>query len=418
MISSVFYGWKILGALWVVIFVNMAFPLYGGSVINSYMAADFGLDRKTLGLIFSVFVLMTGLPGPLAAICVDKMGARFTLIMGSLAVVVSAILMGTVVDNSLSAIIVFGLIMGLGSLCGGLLSTQACIAFWFVRRRARSLSIIYIASSVGGIVAAPLLNYVISETGNWRMAWLLIAGLACISLIIIIVIVKNTPQEMGLLPDGDMQENDLVAPRVHMTAEDWTMREVLRSPVLWGLLLSTIGMVSGFTLFIGHGIVHLKDLGHSPTMAAMAMSIMVAGGMTGKTIVGIFGDRVEPRYLWIAGLIIFSFGLVWVVNAETMGDIVIFSFCLGIGSGSVMVLLMVTLSHYFGSKVFAQLTGLTLAVLTMASSSSPLIGGYLYDLTGSYAETFYSIAVLCCVGVVTLLIIRPPTRHKVTSPSS
>ena len=418
MISSVFYGWKILAALWVVIFVNMAFPLYGGSVINSYMAADFGLDRKTLGLIFSVFVLMTGLPGPLAAICVDKMGARFTLIMGSLAVVVSAILMGTVVDNSLSAIIVFGLIMGLGSLCGGLLSTQACIAFWFVRRRARSLSIIYIASSVGGIVAAPLLNYVISETGNWRIAWLLIAGLACISLIIIIVIVKNTPQEMGLLPDGDMQENDLAAPRVHMTAEDWTMREVLRSPVLWGLLLSTIGMVSGFTLFIGHGIVHLKDLGHSPTMAAMAMSIMVAGGMTGKTIVGIFGDRVEPRYLWIAGLIIFSFGLVWVVNAETMGDIVIFSFCLGIGSGSVMVLLMVTLSHYFGSKVFAQLTGLTLAVLTMASSSSPLIGGYLYDLTGSYAETFYSIAVLCCVGVVTLLIIRPPTRHKVTSPSS
>ena len=55
-----FYGWKLLLAFWVILAVNLAFPFYGASVINTYMAGDFKMDRQLLGLIFTVFMLTSG----------------------------------------------------------------------------------------------------------------------------------------------------------------------------------------------------------------------------------------------------------------------------------------------------------------------------------------------------------------------
>jgi len=33
-----FYGWKLVFILWLLDFLNMGFPLYGGAVINTYMS--------------------------------------------------------------------------------------------------------------------------------------------------------------------------------------------------------------------------------------------------------------------------------------------------------------------------------------------------------------------------------------------
>ena len=46
-----FYGWKLLSVLRVIAFVNLAFPNYGASVINTVMAQEMKLDRQTLGAI-------------------------------------------------------------------------------------------------------------------------------------------------------------------------------------------------------------------------------------------------------------------------------------------------------------------------------------------------------------------------------
>ena len=46
--KSGFYGWQLLAVLWVVLLVNLAFPAYGSTVINTYMAADLHLDREML----------------------------------------------------------------------------------------------------------------------------------------------------------------------------------------------------------------------------------------------------------------------------------------------------------------------------------------------------------------------------------
>jgi MFS family permease len=81
MTSPGFYGWKLLAAFWVVMFINLAFPAYGSSVINAAMLIDLRLDRQTLGWVFSTYMIMSGLPGPLVALSINRYGSRTTLLV-------------------------------------------------------------------------------------------------------------------------------------------------------------------------------------------------------------------------------------------------------------------------------------------------------------------------------------------------
>ena len=414
-----FYGWKLLAALWCIVFVNLAFPAYGTTVVNAYMAADLKLDRKTLGLIFSMYMIMSGLPGPVVAVLINKVGPRITLIGGSLVLLAGSLLMALFVKTGWQAVLVFGVVIGSGVLMGGTLASQTSAAFWFVRRRALALAIMYSAASIGGFVAAPLLNHVIAaHDNNWRMGWWVIMGLICCSTIIAVLFVTDKPADIGQLPDGgavnkkDEGQTTGREARVYITAQDWTFKEVLYSPALWMMMLCGIGMSGGFTLFMGQGVVHLQDLGHSSATAAMAISIMVFGNFGGKVIVGALGDKIEPRLLWTAAMFIFAIGLVLVVHAQTVPVIYAFAICLGIGFGSSIVLIMTLFGNYFGSTVFASVSGLGLAVQTSVSAVAPLIGGYLYDTQGSYASTFYGLAMLCFGGAVLLLFLRPPVKNS------
>src|SRR5438477_3876881 len=51
-----FYGWKLVFILWLLDFLNMGFPLYGGAVINTYMLKEIPMpERIRLGLYNSEF---------------------------------------------------------------------------------------------------------------------------------------------------------------------------------------------------------------------------------------------------------------------------------------------------------------------------------------------------------------------------
>src|SRR5882672_3317999 len=109
-----FYGWTMLVALWGVMFLNLGFPAYGPAVINAAMAGALGLRRETLGNMFSVYMIMSGLPGPLVAMSVNHFGVRRTIVLGSIFIVLGAVLMATIVTSGIGGMLCFGLLVGTG----------------------------------------------------------------------------------------------------------------------------------------------------------------------------------------------------------------------------------------------------------------------------------------------------------------
>jgi MFS family permease len=415
--SKTFYGWKLLAAFWVILFINLAFPAYGSSVINAYMVNDLALDRRTLGLMVSVYMLMTGLPAPLVAMFVNRYGVRATLVLGSAILMLGAVSMATFVDTGAEAVAVFGFIVGFGVMSGGALAAQTGTAFWFVRRRALAIALILSAGGIGGFVAARSMNSLISTfDGNWRAGWWLIAGMALFSALVAALFVREKPADLGQLPDG-RSANEVPgaknrSARVHITNEEWTFAEVLRTPTLWLLLFCSLGMSGGFTQVMAHAVVHLQDLGNSAEVAAGSFSVLVASTLLGKLMLGVFGDRIDPRYLWAIAVGFFGIGMLVLLNATTAISLNVFSVCIGLGFGGGLVCMMTVLSNYFGSKAYASVIGVTLAVQTTAGALGSFVAGDLYERLGSYTSAFIGMAVLCFAGTLLLLVIRPPMRSQ------
>src|ERR1700690_1410039 len=191
-----------LAALWSIMFLNLGFPAYGPAVINAAMAKALGLHRETLGNMFSVYMIMSGLPGPLVALSVNRFGVRRTLVLGSALIVIGALLMATVVTSGMGGMLCFGLLVGSGVATGAALASQAGLARWFVRRRSLALSVLYSASAIGGFVAAPLLNQLIQTSGTWRAGWWLLAALSSVAAGIALIFVRERPEDGGQVADG------------------------------------------------------------------------------------------------------------------------------------------------------------------------------------------------------------------------
>lgn len=411
---SAFYGWKLLAAFWFIYLVNLGFPTYGQSVINAYMAKDLHLDRTTLGLAFSVYMAMVGLPGPIVAALVNKIGVRWTLLIGSCSALLGALSMSLFVHNGWQAVVSFGILIGFGSCAGGAIAEQQGIAQWFVRKRALALSLMYSGGGIGGFILPPILNRMIAGShGNWRVGWWFFLIVAAIAAGLIFFAVKEKPSDMGQVPDGGIDgEAAPGRPRrkgVFVTTEEWTFKEAILSRPFILMLLSSVGISCGFTLIQGHGVVHLRDLGHSPAEAAMAMSVLAGATLVGKLLAS-FGDRIEPRYIWAFAMAAFGLGTILVVHATSRFDLYPFAILLGFGWGATLVSMMGAPMNYFGLKAYPAVIGLWLLIQTGIGSVAPFVAGYVFDKTGSYTPVFYSIAGLCFAGSLLLLMATPPRR--------
>jgi len=409
-----FYGWKLLAALWVVMFIIIGFPAYGSPVINAAMLGALHLDRKTVGSVYSTYMLMSGLPGPLVALSVRRYGVRITLLTGSALVIAGALFMSLVTRTGAQAIVGAGVLVGTGVVTGAAIGSQACLARWFVRRRALVLSILYSGGAIGGLAAPWVLVRLIRATGgNWRAGWWLVAALASGVALLVALVVREHPADLGQHPDGAAPEGGGGAarrrPLAWVSTTEWQSREALGTWSFWVLLLSFTGGSAGYTLFLGQGLLHLKDLGHSSEQAALAVVILAGSGLIAKAILAVVGDRFDPRYLWGIFTLVFGLGLVLVVDARTMALLVAFAVCIGIGFGGGMVCMMTVLSNYYGVPAFATLSGVAIALNTTLSATTPIIAGWMYDRGLGYAASFYFTAAWCFVAGLMLLLMRRPS---------
>ncbi len=417
--SHSFYGWKLLGTLFVVLFINMGFGLYASAVMNSYMTTDLKLDRGTLGLIFSVYVLISGTSGPVVAICINRIGVRWTLFSGSLLMCAGAAAMATLVNTGMAAVLVFGVVMGCGAGLGGTLAAQTGATRWFVRKRTLAVSIILSSSGVGGFLAAPLADRtIVAFDGDWRAGWWLFAALSAVATVATALLVRERPGDLGQLPDGagpDVEEATGAAPgrsrHVHLTSEVWTVAETFRAPAWWMLLSASIGMGAGIMFFLGHGVVHLRDIGYSSAAAASSLSVLTITQLVGTLGIGALGDRIEPRVLWSICLAVFAAGFLIAVNASGTLSLYAYAACMGVGFGGAVTCMMTLPGNYFGARAYPALVGLIGATSTIVGSVTAVVAGYLYDHSGSYAAVFYAVAGLSVAGAVVLQFAIPPRRR-------
>jgi len=232
--------------------------------------------------------------------------------------------------------------------------------------------------------------------------------------------IKESPSDLGQLPDGAPAAGTAVSQAghaeasrgVYKTADEWTFGEVFRTPAIWLFLIAILGFSAGYPLFLAHGIVHLRDLGYTPAAAAFSVSIMLLSSLGGTLLFAAVADRVEPRLIWAAASVAFGVGMILALRASGAAGLYLYAICLGAGFGTSFSAMMALPANYYGHRAYAPIVAIVIAVGTTAGAAGPFVAGYIYDRAGSYSPAFYAVSGLSFVAAVLLLFATPPVRRR------
>jgi MFS family permease len=196
-----FYGWRVVGAAFIVAIFGWGLGFYGPPV---YLHAVRELRGWSLALV-SVAVTAHFLIGAIVVATLPKLYRRFgvSAVTKAGALSLGAGVTGWAVAQAPWQLLAATLLSGAGWAAMGAAAVNQIVSPWFIRARPAALSMAYNGASVGGIVFSPLWVAAIA-----LMSFPLAAPAIGVVTVLTIWLVADltlakTPRQMGLLPDGD-----------------------------------------------------------------------------------------------------------------------------------------------------------------------------------------------------------------------
>ena len=421
--KKAFYGWRLVFVLWLLDFLNMGFPLYGGAVINTYMLKEITMSRSTFGLGFTILNLFVGLPSILVAASIVHWGIRRTFWIGSALILVGALWLSLIASQPWHYLLGFGVLTASGISFGTIVPAATAITRWFSRYRGRAMAVTLSASGFAGFFASPLINRILTANGgNWRQAWALVAGISVLSAIIAFLFVKERPEDLGQSVDGGEAPKHSAkssAANLLVTRFPWEPWQAYRTLSYWMILAGGVACQFPFFFFTAHWLLHLKGAGISPADAAWAMGLFTLGAVFGRLIGGWLMDRVAARYAFMLGLCCYFLGsfLAIRVSADALWIAYSAAILYGTGFGWTFICLNTVTGHFYGPAAFPKLNGMQLVLGAIFCSPAGFLGGKLFDLYHSYKLAFEINSLVAAVGIVALFFATMPVPPEIMIPA-
>jgi MFS family permease len=409
-----FYGWKLVFFLWLLDFLNMGFPLYGGAVINTYMLKEIPLSRSDFGMGFTLLNLFVGIPSILVGASIVHWGIRKTFAIGSVLILAGALWLSLIASNRWHYWIGFGVLTATGISFGTIVPAATAITRWFKRYRGRTMAVTLSASGFAGFLVAPLINRILTANGgNWRQAWAIVAGISVLSAIVAFLFVKERPEDLGQIMDGRPDATPsakAMAASARVTKFSWEPQQAYATLAYWMILIGAIACQFPFFFFTAHWILHLKGVGISPADAAWAMGLFTLGAVFGRLIGGWLMDAMEGRFAFMLGFCCYFLGSFLAIRVSPDALWIAYSAAIlyGTGFGWTFICLNTVTGHYYGPAAFPKVNGMMLVLAAIFCSPAGYLGGRLFDSYHSYKLAFEVNTVLAAVGIVALFFAKMP----------
>jgi cyanate permease len=316
---------------------------------------------------------------------------------------------------------IWGFIMPAAFSLGGLLPIQTTVNFWFNAKRATASGIVMTSAAVAGTVAAPFYTFIMAKTGGWQIGWLVGAGLCAVGLVLALFI-KNTPQSIGQFPDG-IDPN--AAPKtggaakakgVYQTKTPWTLKEALRTRVVWLQVVCMIGQAWALYVVTVHGVLHFIDKQLNPMQAASVLSTLILCSGIARFPMGILADRVEPRIISSLALLGMAITMVGIWQApQNITLLMIIAAGYGFCFGATVIMFPMLTANYFGPAAFAPINGFMSPILILVAAPVPVVAGMIFDHYKSYDLAFIPIIIFVFIAAACAWFLYPPEKKTVIS---
>jgi len=398
-ISKVYFGW------WIVAVSVIADGLKHGSFNRGFtifvvpIRTDLGIGVAAISLADMLGRLTGSIQGPLVGYLTDKYGPRAMLIFGAVVSGLGFITLALVRNYTLFLLIFVGLLSA-GFRSGYNFASLTAINRWFRRKRAFAMSIVSIGNGLGGslvLLTGPLIN-----TFGWRPVAFTYGILIIVIICPISMIVRDYPENMGLLPDGERpnynpeKQSDIADGKSlideALPERDFTVREAMLTPTYWWLVfpVGLSGAVhSGTRFLLAPMLIWFLSQGNRSDesnllIASLFVTILAFSTIASNPSIGWIGDKVSKQKLGSVCMFCGAISLLILINQN--GNLwLLTAFCgLMALAESSNPLAWAIMGDCFGRKNFATLRGWQNVPDQLMAMSTPVWMGYIYDNTGSY----------------------------------
>lgn len=421
-----YYGWVIVAVSLVTVTLSSSMRS-SFSVFYVAILRDFGWGRAESAGAMSLAMMTAAVGGLGAGWLVDRLGPRRLIPLG--AVLLSlGLLASSSVHELWQLYVSFGLLTAGGVACLWYVPQGVLLSRWFVARRSTAFGIALSGIGIGSLIIVPLAQELIDAIG-WRHTYLVLAALVAIVLIPLNgVLLRSSPQEIGLQPDGGQEPGEtrgrpsrgrtrMVVKNPRWAATEWSVPLATRTYRFWLLLL--INLCNGFriNLMSTHQVAYLVDKGFSAMLAAVLFGLTYLWGILGSICWGLVSDRYGREVAQSGLSACMIVGVFWLAAVSTTGDWLeagMFALVFGLGMGGSTPVGTSIQADLFQGKQFGTILGTLNMGYGLGGALGAWFGGYVYDTTGSYGLALDAVILATFLSGTLVWVLAP---RKVRAPA-
>jgi MFS family permease len=396
-----FYGWIIVSALSVAGGFTMSMGIGNFGVFVAPMQESLGIGSAPFGLGLTARLVGFAASGPIIGRILDRYGARGPLSLTIFIFGASVAALGQVQAGWQMIALQFfmGLLgfWGSSSLYFNVMASQ-----WFIRKRGKAMSIMFVGFPLGIAIAAPVTHELIDIVG-WRYAWGIL-GLTGSTVVLLIarLVLRDHPEDMGLMPDGivphSREASETGGGSGYQPEYSWTLHDAIRTGAFWRMAIAFGTVMLGMSAIGLFWVPYFIQQGFAASMAAWALAAYASSQAGASIVLARFIDRYQPRFLAVFGYASFIAAFVLMMNATVPWQVFVTAILGGAGVGSGMLLQAQMWPSYFGRANIGTIRGVALPFTLAFSGVGSAATGLIFDATGSYAPAWWTAMAMLALG--------------------
>ncbi len=398
---SFHYAWVVALVTFVILIVTAGVRATPG-VLMVALEGEFGWNRAVISTAVAINIALFGLIGPFAASVMDRWGVR-RVILCALALLAASVALTTRMQTQWELTLLWGVLVGTGTGVTSMVLAAIIANRWFDERRGLVLGALSAANATGQLIFLPVLASLVAEYG-WRSAALLVAAAAAIVFVIVLIFMRDRPEDLGLLPYG-RAPGAAVSP-ARALAPLAALSMAVRTRAFW-LLAGTFFVCGASTngLIGTHLIAACHDYGIHEVRSAQLLAMMGIFDIIGTTASGWLTDRYSSRHLLFGYYTLRGVSLLFLplTLQEGASSLVIFAVFYGLDWIATVPPTVRLTSEAFGRENTGVIYGWIGASHQLGASMAAFGAGAIRTMLGDYQVAFWTAGVLCVIAGLSFL---------------
>ncbi|MEC8976172.1 MAG: MFS transporter [Actinomycetota bacterium] len=376
-----FFGWRIVGAAFTVLFVVYGIQFSFGTFVGD-VVADTGWSETRLQLIFAIYIGLYSALSALSGWLTDRWGPRPIVATGSILLTGGYLLWATS-DSLIIVALGMGIVAPLGMSCSWV-PCNATVVRWFVVRRGLATAIATSGGSLANILVPPIAALLVDAYG-WRVAIVGMSIFGGVCMLLSALALERDPESIGQVPDGSPMSSR------HTTEDGLTgvsPAEAWRSVTYWQIFgMYALTFVAVFIPFV-HLVQFAQSLGASLQTASTVISAIGIGGLVGRLVMGPISDRIGRKTSVILALGIETAAFMGMAISSGLWLLYPSAAAFGFAYGGGVVVFPPLVADLFGRAHAGAIVGRIFATAGSMAAIGPYVAQLIHNALGDYRWAF------------------------------